>query len=203
MVHLANASLGLGDFGAASGYLDQAMAIGENVNEGWLDSFALNNRGEVARVQGRYDEARRYYLQSEALLRQMGDVGDLARLVHTLAYIAQHQGDIGEAEARFRESLAMFLKFGNRRGVAECLAGLAGLRAELGLPRRGAALMAAAAKIQDESGAAWWPADRVEIERSSAAMRAALDDQAYADARQTGRSMTLEQAVAFALDEET
>ncbi len=199
MVHLANASLGLGDFSGATEYLDKAMAISQDLHEGWLDSFALNNRGEVARAQGRYDEARDYYLQSERLLREMGDVGDLARLVHTLGYISQHEGDLDQAEANFRESLAMFLKFGNQRGIAECLAGLAGLRAERGNAARAAALLAAATAIQDATGAAWWPADRVEIERNTESIRAALDEATFAAAQEAGRNLSLEEAVEFAL----
>lgn len=201
LVHLANASLGLGDFAASTDYLDKAMAIGKDLHEGWLDSFALNNRGEVARAQGNYDEARGYYQESEKLLREMGDFGDLARLVHTLGYIAQHEGDLEMAESRFRESLAIFEKVGNQRGIAECLAGLAGLRAEQGNPQMAATLLAAAAATQDVTGAAWWPADRVEIERNARIIRAALDEETFAAAREAGRSLSLDQAVAFALAE--
>ena len=88
--------------------------------------------------------ARTYYEESEALLRSSGDKGDLARLVHTLGYIAQHEGDYTRAETQFRKSLAMFRRLGNRRGIAECLAGLAGLRARQGQPAMGANMLGAA-----------------------------------------------------------
>ena len=63
------------------------------VNENWLISFALNNLGEVARTQGQFDLARKYYEECEALLRTTGDQGDVARFVHNLGYIAQHEED--------------------------------------------------------------------------------------------------------------
>jgi tetratricopeptide (TPR) repeat protein len=201
LVHLANASLGLGDYAGATEYLDKATAISQNMHEGWLDSFALNNRGEVARAQGQYEEARAYYQESERLLREMGDVGDLARLVHTLGYIAQHEGDLELAETRFRESLAIFEKVGNQRGIAECLAGLAGLRAQQGNPQKAATILAAAAATQDVTGAAWWPADRVEIERNAESIRAALDEVTFAAAQEAGRSLALDQAITLALAE--
>jgi hypothetical protein len=112
----------------------------------------------------------------------MGDVGDLAL-----------------AESRFRESLAIFEKVGNQRGIAECLAGFAGLQAQRDDPVKAAALLAAAAAIQDKTGAAWWPADRVEIERNAGIIRAALDKETFAADRETGRNLTLEQAVDLAL----
>jgi tetratricopeptide (TPR) repeat protein len=199
MVHLGNVSLGLGDYEGAAEFIDQAIAINEGVQEGWLASFAINNRGEVARAQGRYEEARGYYLESESMLREMGDVGDLARLVHTLGYIAQHEGDLETAEAYFRESLEIFEKVGNQRGIAECLAGMAGLLAENGFAEDAARLLAAAAAIQDETGAAWWPADRVEIERAAGIIEAALDEEAFESALKRGKAMTADEAVDFAL----
>ena len=70
-------------------HIAETGAIGDS----WLLSFALNNLGEVARTLGQYDRARSYYEQSESLLRSIDDKGDLARLIHTLGYIAQYEED--------------------------------------------------------------------------------------------------------------
>jgi hypothetical protein len=45
------------------------------------------------------------------------------------------------------------------------------------------------------TGAAWWPADRVEHERSLAHMRAALPAQSFAAAWAKGQAMKIEQAI--------
>jgi len=198
MVHLANASLGQGKFEAAADLLQEALSMARQIDEPWLTAFALNNQGEVARAQGHYEAARDYYESSESLLRELGETGDLARLVHTLGYIAQHEGQGEHAEALFRESLAMFQRVGNQRGIAECLAGLAGLFAEVGSLEKAAQLLSAASAIQDESGAAWWPADRVEVERNLALIKAALDEPAFEAAWTAGKGMTIDQAITFA-----
>jgi tetratricopeptide (TPR) repeat protein len=151
----------------------------------------------VARAQGQYEVAREYYESSEGLLRDLGETGDLARLVHTLGYIAQHEGQGERAEALFRESLAMFQRVGNQRGIAECLAGLAGLFAEQGSVEKAAQLMSAASAIQDEAGAAWWPADRVEVERNLVLIKGALAEPAFEAAWTAGKSMTIDRAIAF------
>jgi predicted ATPase len=196
-VHLANASLGLGEYDAAADLLQDALGIARQIDEPWLTAFALNNQGEVARAQGQYEVACGYYESSEGLLRELGETGDLARLVHTLGYIAQHEGKGERAEALFRESLATFQRVGNQRGIAECLAGLAGLFAEQGSVEKAAQLLSAASAIQDETGAAWWPADRVEVERNLALIKAALDEPAFEAAWTAGRSMTIDRAIAF------
>ena len=198
LVHLGNVALGLGDPAEARVWLDEAHALSREIGENWVISFALNNLGEVARVQGDYDQAGAYYAESEALLRAMGDHGDLARLVHNLGHVAQHQGDTEQAEAQFRESLAMFRKLGNQRGIAECLTALAGLWAEQGHAQRAAQLLGAAQAILDAAGAAWWPADRVEVKHSLAAIQAALGEEALAAAWKAGEAMTLEEAIDYA-----
>jgi predicted ATPase len=198
LVHLANAALGLGDPAQARAWLDLAYPLSRDIGEDWLISFALNNLGELARVQGDYEQAGRYYQESETLLRNMGDKGDLARLIHNLGYVARHQGDTGRAAAQFRESLAMFRTLGSKRGIAECLAGLAELEFEWGRPERAVRLLGAAQGLLSASGAAWWPADRVEVENSLAAMRANLDEDTFAGAWEAGKTMTLEGAISYA-----
>jgi predicted ATPase len=197
LVHLGNAALGSGQPAKALALIEQALVEARAIGEGWLLSFALNNLGEVARTQGQYDRARTYYEESEALLRSAGDKGDLARLIHTLGYVAQYEGDTVRAEAQFRESLAMFRRLGNRRGIAECLAGLAGLRARQGHPQWAATMLGAAESLLHATGGAWWPADRVEVERNREIIRSALDEAGFATAWEKGHALTLDQALLF------
>ncbi len=202
LVHLGNVSLGLGKPDEARDWLEQAYNAVHELGENWVLSFIVNNLGEVARVQGDYEAAGRYYRESESLLRDIGDKGDLARLIHTLGYIELHEGRLDRAEERLRESVAMFRKLGNRRGLAECVAAFASLKAAQGQPQRAARLLSAAEASMKESGAAWWPADRVEIERSRAGMKAALGEEGFAAEWVKGRAMSLDQALAGALANE-
>jgi len=201
LVHLGNAELGLGNPEQSRAYHEEALAEARASNENWLISFALNNLGEVARTQGQFDLARKYYEECEALLRTTGDKGDVARFVHNLGYIAQHEEEFELAESQFRKSLAMFRRLGNRRGIAECLAGLAGLKAQQGQIEWGAILLSAAESILQITGGAWWPADRVEVERNREMMQFALSADGFAKALETGAAMNIDQAIAFASNE--
>jgi hypothetical protein len=125
----------------------------------------------------------------------------MARFAHSLGYVAQYEGDYARAETQFRKSLAMFRRLGNRRGIAECLAGLAGLRARQGQPQWGATMLSAAETLLQVTGGAWWPADRLEVERNQEIIRSALDEAELTAAQEKGRAMTLEQALAFAAED--
>jgi tetratricopeptide (TPR) repeat protein len=201
LVHLGNAELGLGHTEQARAYHEKALGKARDINENWLIAFALNNLGEVARTQGQYDIARKYYEECETLLPDSGDKGDRARFVHSLGYIAQHEEDFELAESQFRKSLAMFRRLGNRRGIAECLAGLAGLKAQQGQTEWGAIMLSAAETVLKFTGGAWWPADRVEVDRNRQMMQFALGVDEFAKAQKTGAAMNIDQAIAFASNE--
>lgn len=200
LVHRGNAELGLGNPEQARAFHEEALAEARAINESWLISFALNNLAEVARTQGQFDLARKYYEECEALLHSTGDRGDVARFVHNLGYIAQHEEEFELAESQFKKSLAMFRRLGNRRGIAECLAGLAGLKAQQGHIEWGATLLSAAESILKVTGGAWWPADRVEVERNREMMMTALSPDTFAKAKEIGEAMNIDQAITFASD---
>jgi tetratricopeptide (TPR) repeat protein len=202
LVHLGNVSLGLGNPDEAQDWLNRAYPLFKELGEPWGLSFVLNNLGEVARVKGNYEQAHEFYKESEALLRATRDKGDLARLVHTLGYIASHKGDDETAEKQFRESLAMFRRLGNKRGIAECIAGLASLRAKHGNSQVATKMLGAAEALLGESGGAWWPADRVEVEKTRALLQAALEEHEFKAAWAAGQGMTLDQAIAFISNED-
>ncbi|MGB7876459.1 MAG: tetratricopeptide repeat protein [Anaerolineales bacterium] len=196
LVHLANASLGLGDADQALKWLDMALPLMKDSNDLWNMAFTLNNYGEVSRVKGDYDKAESYYRQTEKLYKQADAVGDQARLVHTLGYIAMHKGEFEEARALFQESLSDFKVLGNQRGIAECLAGLAGLAVEQGEHSWAVPLLAAAESQLKAIGGAWWPADRVEIEHARESMRATLGDE-FEKLWEQGQAMDVEEALAY------
>jgi predicted ATPase len=198
IVHLGNVELGMGNTEQARVLHEEAQIEARTLNDNWLLSFALNNLGEVARVQGKFDLARKYYEESDSQLADGGDDGDKARFVHNLGYIAQYEEEFELAEKQFRKSLKMFRRLGNRRGMAECMAGLAGLRARQGQTEWGAVLLTAAESLLKAAGGAWWPADRVEVERNREMIRTALGDEKWMAAQEKGAAMSLEQALAFA-----
>ena len=117
--------------------------------------------------------------------------------MHTFGYIAQHKGNYAEAEALFLQSLNDFRELGNHRGIAECLAGLAGLAAERGEHAWAVTLLSAAESQLEAISGAWWPADRVEIELARKRIQSGLEDQ-FDDLWAQGETMSVEEAIAYA-----
>ena len=95
-----------------------------------------------------------------ALFRSQGATIDTPRLIHNLGYVALHQSDLARARALFIESLAAFRNYRSRRGVAECLAGLAAVALAQGDGTRAARLWGAAEALREAAGTAMWAADQ-------------------------------------------
>jgi hypothetical protein len=112
--------------------------------------------------------------------------------------VAHAQGNEDQARACFTESLRLFQERGNKRGIIECIAGLAGVVGAQGERERAARLLGATAAQFEAIGAAMWPADQIEYQRNVAALRAVLGEAGFAAAWAAGRALTLEQAIAEA-----
>jgi hypothetical protein len=117
------------------------------------------------------------------------------------------QGDAAGAVKRFDECLSLLKDRASREpaaamvGVVLCLLGLAGIAIVDGKPTRAARLLAAADKFIIAFDGEWWTVEQADYERYLAAARAKLDEAAFIAAWATGRAMTMEQAIAYALEE--
>jgi hypothetical protein len=93
---------------------------------------------------------------------------------------------------------------GDRANLAHFLEALAAVRAPDGEAERSAVLLGAAEGLLEEVGARvynYYIPDRSVQERAEAEARAALGDAAFEEARERGREMGFERAVAYALSE--
>jgi hypothetical protein len=88
----------------------------------------------------------------------------------------------------------------DKRGVVAFLEGRASLAGAQGQLDRSVRLFAAAAALRDAFGAPRPLADRAEFERQVASTGAQLGHQAFAASWAEGRAMSMEQAVAYALE---
>ena len=68
-----------------------------------------------------------------------------------------------------------------------------------GVPERGARLLGAAEGIREAVAAPLPPSERAEVDGYSAAVRAELEEEAFAAVWAEGRKMSMEEAINFAL----
>jgi hypothetical protein len=120
--------------------------------------------------------------------------------LHLLGQVALDDGDAEHARPLFLESLSVYRSFGWVPGVAACLEGLAHVAVMQGQPQRAARLLGAAAAQRRLLDTPLLRPERERVERAAAETRAALADDAFAAAWSAGESLSLEQAVAEAME---
>ncbi|MFN8500096.1 MAG: tetratricopeptide repeat protein [Anaerolineae bacterium] len=189
------------DFGTAQVLLEEAGAIVRPQQDVYFMAVLLSTLGDVARCRGDYERAGALYHESLALLREHNITGEIAAVLHNLGYVALAQADRAQARALFAESLALQREQGNTPGIAECLAGYAALAGADGQVERAARLFGAVEAWRARENARMWPAERIEVGRHVAALQEHADANVLTQAWAEGRTMTLEQAVAYALEE--
>jgi tetratricopeptide (TPR) repeat protein len=133
--------------------------------------------------------------------REFGDRYGLEHCNRILTRIAQLKGDATWGETLARDNLVYYRDIGAEGHLATVLDSLAWVARTHGDPRRAIRLFAAAEARRDALGK-WLQAEvRGERDAELALARTSLGEDAFAAAWAEGRAMTLEQAVAYALDE--
>jgi non-specific serine/threonine protein kinase len=190
-----------GDGDTARAALEDALARWRTMGDEWGSAQVLNYLGDIARAQGDLVLAAARYEESLSLLRKQEMPGTVPSLLHNLGHVALRRGDRRRALRLFRESLTLFRNQGDQRGTAECFAGVGGVFGALGLPDRATRLLGAAEALREAIGAAEWPANAEDAARNLAAVRAQMDEPAFAAAWAAGRALSLEEACDLALEQ--
>ncbi len=167
--------------------------------------WSLNHLAHVAQLRGDFERAKQLHQQSvEVFQRSRYGVSQVAESAEGLGECALGQGDPRLARTYFRQALASLLAYRANATAATtlwCLAGLASADALEGRAQRAARLWGAAEHLRTSIGARPAPAARATRERLMAAVREELGEAAYADAWAEGEAMSLDEAVAYALED--
>jgi tetratricopeptide (TPR) repeat protein len=162
---------------------------------------AFNVLGELWRLVGDYERAKDAYEECRALSLQRGDKQRVATAMSNLSYVAMHKGDYVQAAALIREALTITVELNYKHKIGLGLAMLAGPVGANGQPELAARLFGASESTLQDLGASLQPADKIEIDRYLDDVRAQLDEKTFEKAWAEGRAMSLDDAVALALDE--
>jgi len=165
----------------------------------------LKHLADTARAAGDLDGARAGYEESLALYRELDfDREWQAGVLCRLGQLALEQGDLPRARAHLRESLRVAHALAERGApqVAPALEALAGVAADEGRAERALRLAAAAAELRARLRLQPWPIEQEALARRLAPARRALSEPARETAWLEGQSLSLDQAIAHALEDE-
>ena len=163
-------------------------------------AMCLSNLGLVMYSQGDLGRATKLAEEGVSLLRESGAEAHTAIGLCNLGWISLLQNDIGRAADYYEESLDLAWDNEMEPVVLTTLEGYACVAGAQGEARRAARLWGAAQTLQEAKGI---PRDTdwlAEADECMSAVRLDLGEQAWEEALAEARAMTLEEAVAYALE---
>ncbi len=187
----------------ARAHLDrfEAMTTHANFDPHW--DFRMNcteGKAMLALLEGRYSDAVIGNTIVHTYLKQDGNKIASTNVARRLGYALLLSGDATSALTFFRESLLDNYALNDVLALSACLFAFGVVAEKSGDDHRAACLFAAATKTMHSAGRQNFPWDIRLYEPSVAAVRTHLDQLELAAMWAKGEAMTLEQAMAYALE---
>jgi non-specific serine/threonine protein kinase len=194
-----------GDYEAARSYLEESVRLARHMGtEGLFDvAWSLTFLGDVYLYHEELEEAESAYKEGLDLLRELGSQNVGAYGARRLGHLALRQGNLGEAAELFSESLLLNQAVGHRGGIAGSLTAFAGLASTTGNAVRASKLFGAADALLELIDIPLLHTDRIEHEHYFAEIRLRLGEEPIASAWAEGQAMSIDEAVAYALEPAT
>ncbi len=200
LISLGWTTLRSGDYLLAEARLEDALALSRELEDKRNIGFELSGLGEVALRQGDYVRATQLVEESLELRRQIGNKWGLGVSLGILGWVAIREGNWKRAVAKLAESLEVRREIGDKGGSAWCLERLAEVALAQGKAQKAARLFGAAAGLRASIGSVIDSVDKPDYESKLASLKVKLGKERFEALWDEGGEMTLEQAVAYALE---
>jgi predicted ATPase len=201
--------LEMGNYTEAQAALAESLMLWRNLGLQWHwvggTARVLWDLGRAAWLLGDHEAAAAHYADSLKQFREVSDNEQIALVQTHRGYAALARSDPVSADVCFRESLQLLQVTGGLAGdryVPIVLVGLAQVAVIQGDRQQAARLFGAAERLGAMLPHCVPPSERIGYERLAAAARTWLDDAGFATAWAAGQAMTLDEAIAYALENE-
>jgi predicted ATPase len=197
---LAYLSICQGDYPGAEALAREAIDRARATGDRRLLYGSLSQLAVALHAQGQWAAARKLYEQALEVARELGTPFEMGHALSELGRAECDEGHHDLAQKHFAEGMTILHGLGNRPGVIESMEGLADAAAATAAPRRAARLWGVADALRQEIGNAKSVHESIAFERQVKPVRAILTDEAFGQAWDEGRAMSLDDAVRYALD---
>ncbi|HEV2755449.1 MAG TPA: DUF4062 domain-containing protein [Actinomycetota bacterium] len=197
--YLALIRLDRGDTEGARELLERSLALQREAGNEGETGTVLSNLGILAIHDEEWERAAELYGESLDVFARSGDTLGMARAMLNLSDVRLHTRDLDDARHLLEQSLKMFEQLGMRWDIAYVIENLGGVAAYSDRPDQATRLYGAADKLREDLNAPLPPGEKVAYDRYVNAAREALGDETFAALWDEGRSMSLEEAVDYAL----
>src|SRR5215208_2638945 len=189
-----------GDYARATAMQEESLSLAREASDVQIIAIFTYNSGFAAAITGEYERAEALVRESQELFREVGDRGMAPLANSRLGFLALSRNDPDRAEELCVEAIRELQEQAQIPGMDFALDVLASVAAARGGIRRAARLWGGVAGFREATGAPWLLEERAIIEPRIDGARSRLEEAVWQEEWEKGRSMTLDQAVGYALD---
>ena len=190
-----------GSYEKARLYFEQHLKLDEGLHFKQGIAVALSNLGNLYCHQRAYDQAEQYYEKSLAMCREYSLKINRGYNLYSLGMLALHRNNYPLAMQLFTDSFNSARGFAEKISACDLLTGSTAVAAGTNQPERAAKLYGAAQAILETTDYSFPTFDRAEFDRHIQIARDQLGEARFEALAAEGRAMTMEQAVAYALED--
>jgi ATP/maltotriose-dependent transcriptional regulator MalT len=190
-----------GDIDLAQKYLDEATKSQLLSSKAIIWVYAKTAKSWTALMRGDYEQARTLLQEMVTHAQELGNRMEYLWSRVRLGYVALREGNLTEAQRLFAESTRDFQKNEQHSGIVFALEGIASLYVAINKPDFAARLIGWADATREKIDDTRPPIEQADVDKIIAACLAKMCEVAFSDAYDEGQKMTLDEAVAYALDE--
>jgi predicted ATPase/class 3 adenylate cyclase len=201
--NLAIVSTDYGNYEQAKRLYEEGLALSRGLGGAELLGAYLISLGYEYLLEGDPKRARKLNEEAVALYRRRGRKGNLQVALDNLGWSALIDGDHERSEALFEEGLMLCRDLGDKLNGSESMEGFACAAAARGEAEQAARLLGAAEALREAAGYQQPTRARSLREPYLTAARSRMGEGRWTSAWETGRSMTFEDAIAYALERGT
>jgi len=191
-----------GEYSKAMGLLSEGLSYAKMAKNKINIGSILTQIGIAASQISNIEQARSVFEESLSIYREIGNPSGIFQSISLLGYIACLDGDYAKARSLFIDSLKLALQLKYENNIALCLISIGELALAQGHPEEFVRLFGMAESILPNN----WRQDMPSYFRNDTLLavdsaRATLGEEAFTAAYEEGKEMTLDEAVALALEE--
>jgi non-specific serine/threonine protein kinase len=190
---------GSGDYAEAERLYEEALNLARNHGLKVSEALTLCVLGSLFADAGDYRRARPLIMQGVRIWRELGDELDALLSELDLAWVYLQEGDSAAARKLYIHVLTLIRENHPADGTLECLEGLAAVAARDGDVERALRLAAASAHLREGIGRPVNPLQRKRLDSWFHVLQTATAERTSLAARTQGESMSLAEAIEYAL----
>jgi len=189
------------NFAAAQAMLRESQGLFQEVHDEWGYANATMALGFTFWKDNNWATALHLSQEAFAGFQKLGDRYFQSVTLRHIGFISVNLGDLTNGMAALRESLLLAQQLHSKYEIGWTLREFALTAQQMDNFVRAVHLYEASRSIFEYIGT-WWPENQIKLERSLSVCRMELGEAEFTTAMEQGRAMTMEQAIAYALEDQ-